>query len=96
VTGSETSKVAAQRIRGGANTLRQRVLTFIIERGSFGATDEEIQAGTGLKCQTETPRRRELVQLGLVVDSGRRRPTSSGRPATVWVMATAERAGNGA
>jgi len=30
----------------------------------------------------------ELVELGLVVDSGRRRNMASGRPAAVWVAST--------
>lgn len=80
-----TSEVAAKRIAGHAKNLRARVLAFIIGRGPHGATDDEGEAVLGIKCQTYTPRRGELVALGLVVDSGRRRNTASGRPAAVWV-----------
>lgn len=87
--GSETSREAAQRIQGGANRLRARVLAWFIDRGPAGGTDEEAQLALAMKTQTETPRRNELMKMGLLVDSGRRRPTSSGRQATVWVVATA-------
>lgn len=80
-----TSGVAADRIAGHAKALRARVLAFIVEQGPHGATDDEGEAVLGIKPQTYTPRRGELVALGLVVDSGRRRNTASGRPAAVWV-----------
>jgi hypothetical protein len=38
-----------------------------------------------MRPQSVTPRRGELVDAGQVRDSGRQRPTSSGRMATVWV-----------
>lgn len=81
----ETSRLAADRIAGHARTLRARVLAFIMQQGAHGATDDEAEAVLGIKPQTYTPRRGELVALELVVDSGRRRPTSSGRSAVVWV-----------
>ena len=80
-----TSRVAADRIAGHAKDLRARVLAFIVEQGPHGATDDEGETARRIKCQTYTPRRGELVALGLVVDSGRRRNTASGRPAAVWV-----------
>lgn len=80
-----TSSVAADRISDHATDLRARILIFIVEQGPHGATDDEGEAVLGIKPQTYTPRRGELVALGLVVDSGRRRKTASGRPAAVWV-----------
>ncbi|MFZ2874575.1 MAG: hypothetical protein WAZ94_08840 [Phycisphaerales bacterium] len=80
-----TSGVAADRIAGHAKDLRARVLAFIVGQGPHGVTDDEGETALGIKCQTYTPRRGELVALGLVVDSGRRRNTASGRPAAVWV-----------
>jgi hypothetical protein len=80
-----TSGVAADRIARHAKDLRARVLAFIVEQGPHGATDDEGEAVLGIKPQTYTPRRGELVRLRLVVDSGRRRNTASGRPAAVWV-----------
>lgn len=84
-----TSRIAARRIAGRTATLRAAVLGLLVERGDDGATDEEIQLALGLASNTEIPRRWELVNLRLVVASGRRRPTRSGCPATVWVVATA-------
>ncbi len=83
-----TSCVEADRIAGHARTLRAAVLGFIIGQGTNGATDDEGMAALGIKPQIYTPQRGELVALGLVVDSGRRRNTSSGRPLSVWVAAT--------
>jgi hypothetical protein len=80
-----TSDKAAERIAGNAWIPRDRILAFIAEQVAHGATDDEGETALGIKPQTYTPRRGELVGLGLVVDSGRRRPTSSGRPAAVWV-----------
>jgi hypothetical protein len=80
-----TSEKAAERIAGNAWIPRDRILAFIAEQGAHGATDDEGETALGIKPQTYTPRRGELVALGLVVDNGRRRPTSSGRPAAVWV-----------
>lgn len=82
-----TSKAAAARIASGAARLRVRFLDYITAQGDHGATDAETQAALGMLTQTQTPRRRELVQLGLVRDSGQRRPTPSGCPAAVWVAA---------
>ena len=91
---SDTSQQAARCIRSEAPQLRQRVLAFIIERGAVGATDEEVQAALRLRTQSETPRRNELCRMRLVRDSGRRRRTSSGRMATVWVSVTAASIGS--
>jgi hypothetical protein len=80
-----TSKEAARRIEGHSPKARRRVHDFIRDRGPHGATDEEGEFALGIKPQSYTPRRGELVALGLVVDSGQRRKTESGRPAAVWI-----------
>ncbi|MDX2017620.1 MAG: hypothetical protein SFY95_08295 [Planctomycetota bacterium] len=67
-----------------AGTLRARILAFIDAQGPAGATDDEGEAALGIKPQTYTPRRGELAALGVLVDTGRRRKTASGRPAAVW------------
>jgi hypothetical protein len=83
-----TSGVAANRIAGYAAKQRADVLAVIVKAGAFGATDADIETATGIRAQSVSPRRGELRALGLVVDSGRRRPTPRGRPAAVWVAAT--------
>jgi hypothetical protein len=70
-----------------ADTMRAQVYEVIHGRGSDGATDEEIQIVLSINPSTERPRRGELVTGNAVVDSGRRRPTRSGRNAIVWVSA---------
>jgi hypothetical protein len=82
-----TSEPAARRIEGGAGTLRERILGYLRGRGPDGATDDEAETALCIKPQTYTPRRHELVTLGLVIDSGRRRRTASGRHAAVWIAA---------
>lgn len=85
---SATSMEAARLISGKAGTLREKVRQFLELRGKAGATDEEIQSGLVMAANTERPRRRELEQAGIVRDSGMTRTTTSGRAATVWVLAT--------
>lgn len=88
-----TSDRAARMIAEHAPTLRQRILELIRARGPAGLTDDEGETVLGIGCQTYTPRRNELVRMGMVRDTGERRPTRSGRPAAVWVGT--EGGGNG-
>jgi hypothetical protein len=80
-----TSGVAAQRIASHASAQRAAILAVIVRAGALGATDAEIEAATGIRAQSVSPRRGELRRMGLIVNSGRRRPTPRGRPAAVWV-----------
>lgn len=82
---SDTSRAAAEQIRPVARTIRGRVWEWFIQQGAEGGTDEQCQEALGLKAQTQGPRRGELCRLGLLIDSGRRRPTTSGRRAIVWM-----------
>jgi len=84
-----TSKVAADRIAGHTAKQRADVLAVIVKAGALGATDAEVELATGIRAQSISPRRGELRTLGLIVDSGRRRPTPRGRPAAVWVARSA-------
>jgi hypothetical protein len=82
---SATSVEAAEAIEPKVGTLRRAVLQFIRQRGSDGATDEEIQLALNWNPSTQRPRRVELCNLGLVRDSGRTRLTKAGRKAVVWI-----------
>ena len=84
---SDTSIAAADAIKPDANRLRAVVLATLEQAGTEGMTDEEIQDATGLQGSCQRPRRVELVQRGLVRDSGNTRPTRSGRRAVVWIVA---------
>lgn len=79
---SETSKKAAESVAHLSATQRENVLIYLRQVGP--ATDETIQIELGMNPSTERPRRVELVNLGLVRDSGRRARTASGRTAVVW------------
>ena len=60
------------------------MLDAIRRAGADGLTDEEMLAAVQLAPSTGRPRRIELVQRGLVRDSGNIRKTASGRSAVVW------------
>lgn len=80
----DTSLAAATKALGRSAGWRRRVFDLIA--ASDGVTDEEIADQLGMNPSTERPRRVELVQAGLIRDSGRRRRTVSGTDAAVWVI----------
>lgn len=82
----ETERYAAIAQYPKSGTDRRRVLDFIAARGDEGATDEEIALGLNMRHYTAAPRRTELRDGGWVGDSGKRRPTTTGSPAAVWVL----------
>lgn len=82
-SGSETSKAAAEEIKPILPRLNQAVLA-VFARTPNGMTGEEGQEAMYMNPSTYRPRRIELVDRGLVVDSGERRQTLRGRSAVVW------------
>lgn len=64
---------------------RARIMAYLIHRGQHGATHEEVSVALDIRLSSVCGRFGELRKLYLVRDSGSRRPTSSGRPAIVWV-----------
>jgi hypothetical protein len=85
--GSKTSESAARSIGGRSRGDREKIREFLRLRKEYGATDEEIGRFLGMAGDTVRPRRGELVDCGLVVNSGRTRLTSRGRRlATVWIL----------
>lgn len=83
--GTITSKLTAQSMRCHATAQQQRVLEALQAAGEAGMTDEEIQATLNLGGNSERPRRRKLVELGFVKDSGVMRKTGSNHAAVVWI-----------
>lgn len=81
---SDTSRSAARQIESQAESLRGKVYRFLKECPHYGATDEELQSILNMEANTQRPRRVELVDKGLVYDSGKKRKTKSGRSAVVW------------
>ena len=85
----ETSREAYLSVVETLSAVRQDVYRHLYEAGRRGLTQEEIIAKfPGL--DQSTPRREvsHLEDLGLVVDSGRRRTSSRGRRQIVWVAST--------
>lgn len=80
---SDTSRAAARRARPKAGTQRSYILS-VIEGSGRGLTMEEIAFTSGVRLQSICGRLSELKQMGLVVDSGTRRKTTSGSLAVVW------------
>ena len=71
-------------MRGRAGTLRATIYRWLLERPDWGATDEEGQEALGMEGNTYRPRRVELQEVGLVVDSKTTRLTKNRRRAVVW------------
>ena len=80
---SETSKAAAESIAEAAPAIRKRIHERIAESLN-GMTCDEVEAAMGLSHQTASARVHELRKLGMLLDVGEKRPTRSGRNATVW------------
>lgn len=87
---SPTSRAAAELAADGAETRRRAVLEYLRQCGEAGAIDEQIidHFGGPAFANGIRPRRVELMQMGLVKDSGRTRRTEKGREAVVWVINT--------
>ena len=83
---SRTSRDAAEQITPNTGTLRAKVYEIIKEwtPRTGGLTDSEIQNMLHMDPSTQRPRRVELVNHGLVVDSGEKRMLKSRRMAVVW------------
>jgi hypothetical protein len=84
--GSDTSKAAAKKVAKRVALQQTEVYRAIIRSGEDGATWDELVAQYGFS-PTANGRVTRLVEMGLVVDSGKRRPTRTGCKATVWTAA---------
>lgn len=91
-THSATSAEAAERAKPKAKRDRERLLRQLRVFRTTGLTDEEMQADLRMDGSTQRPRRVELVNAGLVEDSGEKRRTRSGRWAVVWRAVPAKEA----
>lgn len=81
----DTSHMAAKETTPLIRELQRRVLAFAASRGPGGFTDPELNAHFGVASSTYRTRRAELVDMGLVEDTGQRRLIGTkGRPHAVW------------
>lgn len=91
VFGSNTSKAAADSMRPKMGALHEITLRAFREAGEAGLTDEQLDRDWCVRAnyaKTLRPRRIELTAQGYLKDTGRTSPTTSGRQAKVWVLAT--------
>ena len=86
----DSSLDAAVEIHPHIARLQGVVLEAVRNTGSHGATDQELEALTGLGGSTVRPRRLELEARGLVEWKGYYRCTKSGRRSRVWVATNKE------
>ncbi len=85
VSGSDTSREAAESVRVDARTYRGMVLAYLRGRGREGSTTDEAEVALGLRHQTCSPRFRELADAAFIIETARKRKTRSGRNAKVYV-----------
>ena len=80
------SKAAAEKL----DRARQAAITLsaLIDAGPSGLTTEQIEHKTGQRHQTASARVLELREAGLIVATGERRRTTSGRTAAVYRVTT--------
>jgi len=79
----DTSIAAARSAASSAGKSRALALE-ILRNHPKGLTDFELADLAGMQQTSIGKRRGELVAQGLVRDSGRRRPSTTGSPAIVW------------
>jgi len=94
--GSDTSRAAAVLALGSADTQRERVLLLLTQAGDDGYTHEELQEALrqlGYRYSDSGVRTRcsELVDQGLVEDSGGRRRSRHQRWMAVWQVTKPKR-----
>jgi len=65
---------------------RGQVLEALRQTNGEGLTTDELEDITGIVRDSGSGRFSELKRLGLVRDSGRKRPSKKGKPASVWVL----------
>ena len=82
---SRTSRAAADSVISLTEAGRRAMLSMIRLAGEKGCTDAELEKLLERAGNWIRPRRRELEKAGLIRDSGRTRPTASGRQAVIWV-----------
>ena len=82
-----TSLAAKRSLKSSVTrNLRGKIFRFLVRRATVGATLNEINEELDIQLQTVCARRNELGKMRLVIDSGTRRPTPSGRSAIVWIV----------
>lgn len=69
------------------NPIEEKIFDYIDNKGSLGATTDEVEAELGLLHQTASPAIIRLRQKGFLSKNGEKRDTRNGRRAEVHVVA---------
>ena len=77
---------AAARIAASLGPRARSVFEYVRRCGPLGATCAEAEIACNLRNQQCSPRFVELAAAGLIVDSGKKRSTQTGRRAVVYVV----------
>jgi len=86
---TDTSAQAAEAISAVSGRLRRLVLGAIRNAGQRGLTTNEAADLLNIGRDSIQPRTSELRALGLIWDSGHRRPNKNGKAAIVWTAGPA-------
>lgn len=81
----ETSREAGEKIANRAPVIRERIVDLLTP--ALQLTADEAADLLRLPILAVRPRFSELATQGKVIDSGQRRPNSSGKRAIVWRLA---------
>lgn len=84
--GKATEKQASKDAFPHSGSQRLKVLMKLAEAGAVGATDYELGTSLGILRTSAGKRRKELLEDGLVTDTGERRITDTGSSAVVWAL----------
>lgn len=80
----QTSLEARAKIEPQIGTLRRKVYELFINRGMYGATDQEVEHYLHLDGNTVRPIRGSLVKDGFIIDTGTTRQNEKGNACIVW------------
>ena len=83
--GVDTSMAASAALAPKLGRLQHLVLVTVRNAGPHGLTADELAYHVALDRWSVQPRTSELRRKGLIRDSGRRRPNTTGKRAIVWV-----------
>ena len=83
----ETSIAAANALAPSLGRLQRMASAAIRDAGAHGLTADELAARLDMDRWSIQPRTSELRRKGIIRDSGRRRPNTTGKQAIVWVAA---------
>lgn len=81
----QTSYEAGEKIIPKLRKIQQEVYDYFLAVGPVGATDLDLQTHFNRHGSTYRTRRAELVELGLIIDTGQRREQQGSRR-NVWAV----------